>query len=214
MSPLRIAREAKTRALDLIALTDHNTARNLPAFAACCRSEGIAALYGLELTSAEEAHLLCLFPELGAAEEMGGLAEAHLPDVPNKPRLFGDQVYVDASEMILGEVEKALISATDLSVERVVEEVRARGGIVIPCHVDRPSFSLVMQLGFLPQLPFAAVECTALPCEVDTGAFPLLTSSDAHEPEQIGSRPSLLEMERCDWEGLLSALQHAPEEGR
>jgi hypothetical protein len=206
MSPLRIARQARAVGIDLIALTDHNSARNTATFARCCREEGIAAVYGLEITSAEEAHLLCLFPDPAAAEQMGRTAEEHLPDFPNNPDLFGDQVYVDAQEMILGEVEKALISATDLSVEAVTEETSRLGGIVIPCHVDRPSFSLVMQLGFLPDLPFAAVECTRLPCSVETGPYPLITNSDAHEPEQIGSRPTLLESDSCDWDGLLQGL--------
>ena len=207
MSPLRIAREAKARGLHLIALTDHNSARNIPSFTRCCEEANIAALYGLEITSAEEAHLLCLFPKPETAEAMGALAEERLPDFPNNPDLFGDQVYVDSREMILGEVEKALISATDLSVEQVVEETHRRGGIVIPCHLDRPSFSLVMQLGFLPQLPFTAVECTRKPCSIDTGAFPVITSSDAHEPQQIGSRPQLLEAESCTWEGVLDGLR-------
>lgn len=207
MSPLRIVREAQARDLDMIALTDHNSARNTPAFARCCREAGITALFGLELTTAEEAHVLCLFPEPKAAEDMGRLAEERLPDFPNNPDVFGDQVYVDSAEMILGEVQKALISATDLPIERALEEAGNRGGIVIPCHLDRPSFSLVMQLGFLPDLPFSAVECIELPCGAQTGGYPVITSSDAHSPEQIGSRPTTLEMEHCDWKGLLEGLE-------
>ncbi len=207
MSPARIASEAARKGIGMIALTDHNTARNAPAFEVCCRREGIAGLYGLEVTTREEAHILTIFGSVEHAQEMGARVEASLPDLSKSPSPFGDQIYVDEDEYILGEIPKALFSATELSTEEVFDAARAIGGLVIPSHIDRPSFSIVMQLGFLPDLPFDAVECVSLPCEADTYGIPLITNSDAHFPDDIGTRPSCLEMERVDFPGLRAALQ-------
>jgi hypothetical protein len=206
MSPARIASEAKRRDIQLAALTDHNTARNTPAFAECCRREGITGIYGMEVTTREEAHVLALFADVKTAERMGRQVEASLPELTRRPSPFGDQPYVDADEYVLGEVSRALFAATDFSTEELVELTHSLGGLVIPSHIDRPAFSIVIQLGFLPNLPFDAVECVSPPCGTDTYGIPVVTSSDAHYPEDIGSRPLELEMEEPSFAGLQDAL--------
>ncbi|MFO7849589.1 MAG: PHP domain-containing protein [Spirochaetia bacterium] len=213
MSPRRIAKEARKRNIRLIALTDHNTARNAPAFSVCCRKEGISGIYGLEVTSREEAHILTLFAELDAAREMGEKVEGSLPDLTRSPSPFGDQVYVDEDENILGEIPKSLFSATELSSEDILEAAHTLGGLVVPSHIDRPMFSIVIQLGFLPDLPFDAVECISPSCggSTDTRGIPVITNSDAHYPEDIGTRYSTFEMEEPSFEGLREALRKLKE---
>jgi len=218
MSPRRIAREAARRGIGLVALTDHNTARNVGSFDRCCRQEGIKAVFGLEVTSREEGHILCLFETVETAEEMGALMEASLPDLPGlsdrsdilklKTRRSScdDQVYVDEDEQILGLIPKILIAATEYSTEELVSMTHRRGGLVIPSHVDRHAFSIVTQLGFLPPLSFDAVECVSLCGEIETHGIPVITNSDAHYPEAIGRRPSTFDMAELSFEGLRRAL--------
>lgn len=207
MSPKRIAAEARRAGVDILALTDHNTARNTPAFEKTCRSEGIVALYGMEVTSREEAHILSIFPDVETAMEMGELIEDNLPRLSQSPSPFGDQIYVDEEEYILGEIHAALFSATEFSTEEIVDMTHKRGGLVIPSHIDRPSFSIVMQLGFLPRLAFDAVECSSPPCTTDTYGIPIVTNSDAHYPEDIGTRTSIFDMETPSFDGLKEALK-------
>lgn len=207
MSPRKIAEIAAQRGIQILALTDHNSARNLPAFQSCCRQQGILPLFGMEITSAEEAHVVGLFPLLDTALEMGRMIESRLPLIEGDTHMFGDQVYVDEDELILGEVERALFSATDLSIDEIVSEVQRRNGIVFPAHIDRPAFSIVMQLGFLPPLPYDAVECVIPDCDIDTLGFHPITNSDAHYPEDIGKRPTEYEMESISWDALLQALR-------
>lgn len=152
MSPSVIARTAKERGLQMAALCDHNTALNTPAFAAACAAEGLTGIYGMEATTREEAHILCLFETPEAALSLGEFIYELLPEIPNDPEKMGDQVYVDAEENILGEVEKVLMSGADISLEALLEEVHRRGGLFIPAHIDRPVFSIPSQLGFLPPL--------------------------------------------------------------
>jgi hypothetical protein len=179
----------------LLALTDHNSSLNCPAFAAACREEGLTPLFGMEATVMEEAHVLCLFGSLESALEFSAAWFDLLPTIPNDPSRLGDQVYVDEEENILGEVEKYLGVAAEVPLDELGGRVSAFNGIVIPAHVDRPAFSLTSQLGFVPDGPWAALECVRLPPSVDTKGYPLTTSSDAHYPEHIARRPFELDVE-------------------
>ena len=187
MSPAAIVGKAKAVGLDAIALSDHNCGFNLPAFAAVCEREGMACLYGLEATSIEEAHILCLFDQLDAAVEWGGTIYESLPPVPNRPDRFGDQPIVDEHEEVLGFAEKFLISASGYDVAAMVEEVHARGGLCIPAHIDRQVYGIVAQLGFLPDEPFDAVELTAFGDPDLAKNYPVVRNSDAHDLATLGS---------------------------
>lgn len=203
MSPRRIAAELAARSIALAALTDHNSALNCPAFATACREKGIVPLFGVEAQGREECHILCIFSGLDQALAFGDQLYALMPPVMNVPEKMGDQVYVDDDENVAGEVDKYLVTSADIGLEDLAARVVALGGIVIPAHVDRPSFSLSSQLGFIPDGPWSALEVTRMPERLrtgsaeprpdgspglDTGGYPLITSSDAHFPEHIGRR--------------------------
>ena len=206
MSPKRIAAEAAARHIDMMAITDHNSCRNAPAFKECCSRQGIVPLFGMEVTSIEEAHVVCIFEDTPGALDFGEYIESRLPEVRGSSSTGGDQVYVDAEENILGQVNKLLIAATDISIDQIVTMVHERNGIVFPAHIDRPAFSIVMQLGFLPELPYDAVECVNPNCGIDTLGLPIITNSDAHYPEDIASRPSEYQMDTPTFNGLKFAL--------
>lgn len=194
MSPSEIARIASEHHLDVIALTDHNTALNTPAFAAACSKRGVTALFGIEATSSEEFHCLCLFRTAPEAITFGKNLYKHLQSRSNIPEKFGDQVYVDQYDNILGEVDKYLTGgALDFSSDELLQRVHSARGLFIPAHIDRAAFSISSQLGFLPPDPYDAVEITKYPPELDTKDLPLISSSDAHYPEDIGKRFFYLE---------------------
>ena len=207
-SPRAIARSARERGLHLIALTDHNSARNAPAFAAACRSEGLAAVFGIEITTREEVHALTLFPTVKTALEAGDEAYERLESEPFDPEFFGDQVWVDENEEIEGMLDKlCILCATDLSLDDLGPWCRSRGGILIPAHIDRPAFGVLGQLGFLPEGPFEAVECTRPLSKDLTNPWPVIASSDAHRPEDIGCRCLEFEAPGADFEALVMALE-------
>ena len=195
MSPRLVAGLCAERGVRLAAITDHNSALNCPAFDAACREAGITALFGIEAQPREECHILCLFARPEEALELGRELYALMPPVMNIPEKMGDQVYVDENEDIAGEVDKYLITSAELGLEALASRAIALGGIVIPAHVDRPSFSLTSQLGFIPDGPLAALEVTRMPesdaqgsVSLDTRGYPLITSSDAHYPEHVARR--------------------------
>jgi len=206
-SPTRIAQRAASLGLDLIALTDHNSALNCPTFARACHAHGIVPLFGLEATSTEEVHCLCLFEGVEESLELGRLLYQHLPEIPNIPEISGDQVFVDEEETIIGSVEKQLTAAASLSMDQIAAYVLDLNGLFIPAHIDRYVNSVSSQLGFLPEAPYSAVEVTKNPCPVDTRAYPVVTNSDAHYLHDIGIRFTSFEARAATFEGYAAALR-------
>jgi len=128
----------------------------------------------------------------------------------NRAELFGDQVVVNEFDEVEGFNDRLLIGATTLSIEAVVKEVHARGGLCIASHVDRPSFSLISQLGMIPpDLGLDALEVfdpALLAGDLGGGAYPVVSASDAHYLGDIGRRAFALEMPSADFGGLVSGL--------
>jgi hypothetical protein len=194
MSPRTIVGCARKVGLDVVAVTDHNCARNAPALSQAARAAGVVALYGLEVRSVEEVDLLTIFDRVEAALEFGAVVYDALPDVPCDPDLFGDQVVVDADEEILESVDKLLISGCSWPLAELAHEARERGGLVIPAHVDRPVDSVISQLGWLPDdLEVDAVELSRFGDETVLSQdhpwlarVPVVRFSDAHRPAEIG----------------------------
>jgi len=200
LSPSRLLTLAAGRGLRVMALTDHNSSLNCRAFAKLCPRFGIIPVFGMEATTSEEIHALCLFTGLEAALAFGEYAYSILAPFPNDPDKVGDQVYVDENDDIEGEVERYLLGPLALSIEEIGAKVAEYSGIVIPAHVDRPAFSMSSQLGVVTSGPWAAVECVRLPpvangAPLDTLGYPVITSSDAHYPEHVGRRPFGLDVD-------------------
>ena len=194
LSPRALADLAVLRGVRVLALTDHNSSLNCPAFAKVCPPRGILPIFGLEATTQEEIHILCLFASLEASLAFSEFAYSVLLPFLNNPDKTGDQVYVDEEDNIEGEVEYYLVNPLELTADTIGPKVAEYGGIVIPAHVERPAFSMTSQLGVVVDGPWAAVECTRLPPVVDgqpldTLGYPLITSSDAHYPEHVARRP-------------------------
>jgi predicted metal-dependent phosphoesterase TrpH len=195
MSPRAVVARAREAGLDLIAVTDHNTTENTAAAIEAAAGTGLAVLPGIELTTAEEVHLLGLF-EAGA--DLGAFqAEVYrnLPDLPAKMKFVDDQVLVDATDYVTGFCPRCLFGATRYSVQEAVGLIHGHGGLAIACHIDRDSFSLISQLGFIPPgLDLDAVEVSprmsAAEARAAFGPFetlPVVRFSDAHKPEEIGA---------------------------
>jgi hypothetical protein len=194
LSPSLLARLARERGLGLVALTDHNSALNCPAFAEACRREAVAPLFGVEACSVEEVHVLCIF---GTAEEalgFGGRLRELLTPLPYDPEKLGDQAVVDADEGVLELVGYYLGGALSIGLEELCSEAAGLGAVVIPAHVDRPMFSASSQLGFLPPGPYDAVESMREPPPSLSLGLAAVSGSDAHYPEHVGRRPFAVEL--------------------
>ncbi len=207
MSPRAIVMRAKEQGLTLLALTDHNSALNCPAFEEVCREQGIAALFGIEAMTREEVHVLCLFDTSAQALALGDHIYEKLPDVKNIPEKFGSQVVVDAHDIVQYEVEKYLVQAADMSLEDLARKVEELGGLFIPAHIEREAFSLTSQLGFLPDEPYVAVEVSRNYFKRNIAVagierYPIITGSDAHQLDAIGQAYTEIDADMPDRAGL------------
>ena len=211
MTPNNIGGMSKLKELDMIAVTDHNTAMHLPAIKAVADVMGLAILPGMELTTREEAHLLAYFKTVGEALAFSEEIYPHLPDIPNRPDLFGPQTELNEDDEPVREEKKLLISALDLGVDDLVPLILARGGLAVPAHINRGSNGILNALGFLPpHLPFSALEIARdLPLpERGIPSLPQLHSSDAHYLENILEREVFLELEEPTPEAFFKSINN------
>ena len=190
MTPPNVANMAALMGLQVIAVTDHNSCRNAGAVMEAVKQFrlSLTVIPGMEVTTSEEVHVVCLFPTLEAGLAAGEEIYASLLPVKNDPVIFGNQLIMGPREEPLGQVEKLLISATGLSVDQMPAFAAKYGGVAFPAHIDRPSESVLANLGFFPHdAGFQVVEVRRPEVFFAGGAhrdllerYPVITNSDAH----------------------------------
>lgn len=193
MTPQNVCAMARLKGLDVIALTDHNSGGNLPAFDQVARQMGLLFIPGMELTTREELHLLAYFPSLQAALSCHSLLPDYLPKARNRPAFFGEQLLVDAGGLVTGQEQGLLMGALSLDLSEACSLVRGLGGVPVPAHIYR-SFGLITVLGMMPtSVRFHSVEIKAGEA-IPPGTLALF-SSDAHRLGEIHERGNTL---ACD----------------
>ena len=183
MTPGNILGMAAVKGLNAVAISDHNTARNLPAAQIIADAYGILLVPAIEITTSEEVHMLGYFPDVQTAVDFGAMLKAHLPPKKNKPGLFGEQRVMNEDDEIIDEEDALLIGATDLTLKECARLVREVGGVPVPAHINRGSNGLLVNLGMMPEEPvFTTVEVWRhLPCPMEPmEGRHVLHSSDAH----------------------------------
>ncbi len=214
MTPANLCNMAALAGLQVIAVADHNSCLNCEAVSRAAENAGILAVAAMELTTAEEVHVLCLLPDCGAALAFSDYVRARLPDRVNVPRIFGRQTIMDADDNAVGEEDRMLSAATSIGVYETAQLLRQYGGIALPAHIDRPSFSLLSNLGvYDASMGFSVFETTR---ECDAAALlraqPALTglgrisNSDAHDLFAIRDAENVLESEKADAPAIIAAL--------
>jgi 3',5'-nucleoside bisphosphate phosphatase len=214
MTPPLIVRRALALRLGLIAITDHNSAENAAAVMRAAKGTGLTVLPGMEVQTREEVHLVCLFGQLDDALAWQDGVYAALPDALNDESHLGAQLVVDAEGGYIRHNERLLLTSTRLTVEQAVAGVRALRGLVLAAHVDRPSYSILSNLGFVPDgLELAALEITARTGIAEAlRRFPtlrghtLVRSGDAHRLDEM-QPATCFEMAQAGLEELALALR-------
>ena len=190
MTPGNIVGMALLNGLQIVALTDHNSVKNCPAFFKIAKAHGIIPVAGVELTTSEDVHAVCLFRTLEDAMSFGTLIEERRIRIKNDAAIFGRQLIVNENDEPCGEEPDLLINAVNLSLDEAYDEVTARGGVCYPAHIDRSSNGIIAMLGdFPPEPSFSAFELNDIASLEDSlASFPIqkernlvhVASSDAH----------------------------------
>ena len=189
MTPNNIVNMSIIKGLDMIAVTDHNSCGNVRAVMEVA-GDRLLVIPGMEVETSEEVHVVCYFPDIESCETMGEYIKEHMSGVKNQEEIFGEQLYMDSEDNIIGKEENLLVTATDLDIFEVIEKAREFGGVAVPAHIDRSSYSVLSNLGFMPpELLVDTVEITAknrLKMEAEyVKKYNIISNSDAHYLEDI-----------------------------
>lgn len=190
MSPQNIVNMALVNELDLIAITDHNTCANCKAVMEVGAQKGLLVIPGMEIECMEEFHSIALFPSVEVAQQVEQILIKHLPAIKNKPKIFGEQTIFNANDEVIGQLEQLLITAVQLPATTIYKVVKEVGGIIYPAHIDRNAYSILSNLGSIPEeLDIDRVEVSlAAPIDRYHHLFDvdkIMRSSDAHYLEQL-----------------------------
>jgi predicted metal-dependent phosphoesterase TrpH len=196
-----IVERAKRADLDMIGICDHNSGENVAAVVKAGARSGLAVIPGMEVTSSEEVHILGLFDSEADLMDLQETVYQNLPG-ENSEEAFGPQLVADEWGNIVEKNHRLLIGATTLTVDQVVDAIHRRSGLAIASHVDRERFSLIGQLGFVPE----GLELDAL--EVSDPSRTVITSSDAHFLEDVGKSLTSFEIEDASLSEIGKALRH------
>lgn len=200
MSPQAVTQRLQSLGIDWMAITDHNSFANCPAYASVAERAGISFTWGVELQTMEEIHLLVYFDAPEAALAFGKELYDSLLPLPNDPEFFGDQVIIDEKEDILGMEQRALANSSQWDLKTSVDKAMEYGGYCVPAHIDATANSILGQLGFLPREP--EFDLLGVSARLDLKMFlaqqPALSSkaflrcSDAHYLSDLGCGSSRL----------------------
>jgi len=215
MTPRNIIEQAASRGINILAVCDHNSTENIAVTQEIGKKRGIVVIPGMEITSSEEVHVLGFFENLERAFDMQELIYGHLQPGDNDEDAFGMQVIVNEDDEVLGFNRRLLIGATDLSVNKIIELIHVFQGIAVASHIDREVFGIIGQLGFIPpEAGFDALEISSRTGMNEATekfssyrSIPWITSSDAHQLEDIGRKTIGLYMNHASFEELTLVLK-------
>lgn len=214
MTPNNLVNMAKLLGLDVIALTDHNSSLNCEAAMAVGREIGLFVIPGMELTTSEDIHAVCLFPTLEKALAWNEYVDAHRIKIRNRSEIYGRQVIMNERDEEVGEVEHLLLPATEISIMNAYQKVKEFSGICYPAHIDRDSLSILSVLGEIDEMcGFRTAELAdksklAALKELHPilNRLSIVTDSDAHYLENMREAENSLELSELTAQSVLAAL--------
>lgn len=215
MTPANIVGMAYIKGLDVIAITDHNSCKNCKPALEVGKEYGVTVICGMELTTEEEVHVVCLFPSLEKAMEFDSYVYSKLLKIKNDPIVFGEQRICDVDDNIIATEPNLLINATSIPFDEVFPLVESFDGFAFPAHIEKSANSLIANLGFIsPDSKFECVELKnmskfyeLLKAHTYLEKCKPITNSDAHYLQDINEAVNYLHCESRDVKDILNALK-------
>ncbi|WP_028991494.1 PHP domain-containing protein [Thermoanaerobacter thermocopriae] len=199
MTPNNIVNMASIKGLDVIAITDHNSAKNVKAVYNLGLKKGLIVVPGIEVQTREEVHILCYFYSVDECIKFSEIINKNLIKIKNKKTIFGNQFVMDEEDNIAEEIDYSLLVSSNLSVNEIFDYMEGRG-VAVPAHVDRHSYSIISNLGFIPNIKnLITIEVSkAIRKENFLHSYPehkkykIIRSSDAHYLGDISEKEEFL----------------------
>lgn len=202
MTPENIAGMASLCGLQVVALTDHNSTKNCRAFFSAAKKYGIVPIAGIELTTAEEVHIVSLFPTLESAEEFDKELSQYRVLYKNRSDIFGDQIIMGENDNVLGTEEHLLLNALTIDISSAYDLLSKYGAAIFPAHIDREENGIITVLGGIPDYP--DFKCVEIHNNENRKKYIenyhleeklILTNSDAHRLWEINEAENFIMLE-------------------
>lgn len=217
MTPNNIVNMSILKGLDVIAITDHNSCANVQAVLNTAKNFPLLVIPGMEIETAEEIHVICLFPNTEKAAEMQSLVYSRLPNIKNKENIFGEQHILNEFDELVCKESRLLLTSTFITINEVFHIVNdLMGGIAIPAHIDRQANSIISSFGIMPEdIDIQCVEISdkdaeklVLEKDYKINKMNKIFSSDAHYLWKIHEKEYFLEVESLTVENVIKALRN------
>lgn len=213
MTPHNIINMCQLNGVEMIAITDHNTCKNCQAVMTVGEQKGVLVIPGMEIECMEEFHNIALFPDLEAAQQVERQLAAYRLPIKNKIKVFGHQQIFNHEDEVIGEEALLLVTAIQVPAVQIYDWVREVGGVIYPAHMDKPSYSVISNLGSLPpELQATTLEVADLrKIDAYQQQYPnqwIVSSSDAHYLEQLCRTQSYLEINRFNCAEVIKKLRN------
>ena len=189
MTPVTIVGQAALSGLDLVAIADHNAIGHVPLALRAGEEFGVTVVPAVEVQTREDIHLLCLFGSYEGLEAF--FSRIPVSERKNRADLFGEQLYFDEDDNVIGREERMLLDSAAISCDDVRELAFSMGGAAVPAHIDRDANSMLNILGAVPA-EYPAVELSSRASEETVAEWSrgrrVLVDSDAHTLDDISVR--------------------------
>lgn len=214
MTPNNIINMAKIKGLDAVAITDHNSCENVLACIKVGYQAGITVIPGMEVQTREDIHVVTLFEDINLALEFQEYIYSGLPEVKNTEEVFGEQLVLDENDNIIRSNDRMLITSVKYSIDDVFKEVSYLHGTFIPAHVDKQGYSIIYNLGFIPEnLNISILEYSSkyklqnlIKAGILKNKYRFIKSSDAHNLGDILERETFLQVSGNNIKEILESL--------
>jgi hypothetical protein len=215
MGASEIVEHALKQQLDIIAITDHNSAENVPAVMQVAKNTPLTVIPGMEVCSKDDIHLVCLFPELEDVFTFQAFVYKKLQTGTFDEDMYGQQLVINRHADIVSKCSKVLVLGIDANVRQIATQVHLNNGIIYPAHIDRAANSIFRVYESVSRTKlFIAAEISRRTEEryarrqfPDIAEFPLITASDAHDVRDIGKARTYLNMKEKSFYEIKNAIQ-------
>lgn len=209
MTPNNIINMALLKNLDVIAITDHNSILNLDAFEYVANKNNVLFIPGIEIQTIEDIHVICLFENLDSIKLFYKDIQALCTEYPHDEKKFGNQLIANEQDEIISTYRYSLLFPINISLSDLNKRIIKYNGLFIPAHIDKSSYSMISQLGFIPD----DIKCDALEIynieniENYSKKYKILLNSDAHRLEDINERINSINVEKRSIESIFHTLR-------
>ncbi len=207
MTPVNIVAYASLSGLNMIALSDHNAIGNVEVALKAGKAFGVTVVPAIEVQTSEDIHILCLFRNFKDLSDFH--SSLKIPEIKNKPEIFGDQLILDEDDVIIERYDNLLLVSAEISSGELPGLTDKFNGLAIPAHIDREANGMLQILGAIEK-GYNAVELSTKASETEIAEYSkkykLLIDSDAHTLSDI-SEKSEIDLKENSIEALFEYLK-------